>query len=368
MTREYPGVRILPSGAIAYTIREPDHAGIVRHRTITRDQVTGEPFRTPAAAHRARLRHQARIAAGQRPRSRETTGSYARAWLKTRRDLKPASLRVYRYAVEQVVAGLGEIPVADLRPSDVRRFLDALIQRGLAPRSICLIHAVLKMLLDAAVTDELIARNPAQRVHRPGVTKHEVVVWQPDEIRKFLAVADAHPYAALWRLAIETGMRIGELRGLSWRDIDVAAGQLTVRRTATVDDRGRPILGDSPKSPAGRRTLPLSPRVVALLAARRANATSTLVFPGRSGGLLRRDTLGRWFRALVAEAGIRPIRLHDLRHTAATLLLLQGVPAHVVAAVLGHSNPSVTLGVYAHLIPGSTRDALDLLTRYLDAM
>jgi integrase len=108
--------------------------------------------------------------------------------------------------------------------------------------------------------------------------------------------------------------------------------------------------------------------VVALLAAQRANATSTLVFPGPSGDLLRRDTLGRWFRALVAEAGVRPIRLHDLRHTAATILLLQGVPVHVVAAVLGHSNPSVTLAVYAHLIPGSTRDALELLARYLDAM
>lgn len=363
---EYPGVRILPSGTIAYTIREPDSAGTIRHRTITRDPLTDEPFRTAAQAQRARQRHQARIEAGHRGRSRETLADYATAWLAARRDIRPSTRRTYALAIRHLSAHLGDIPISDLRPTDVRRLHAALADSGLAPGTVGLIHTALGTILESALTDDLIRRNPARLVRGPSVGRPDIQVWDEAEVRAFLAVADQHPYAALWRIAVETGMRIGELRALAWGDVNLRERSLTVRRTATIDADYHPTIGDAPKTEASRRTVLLSERVVAQLTAQRTTARSTLVFPTQRGQLLGANSLRIWLQSLCRAANVPLIRLHDLRHTAATLMLTQGTPVHVVAAILGHSTPSITLSIYAHALPSATRDAIERMARSID--
>lgn len=362
----YAGVRILPSGTIAYSIREPDHAGVMHHRTITRDEETGQKFKSEYQASRARLRHQARIESGQRGRSRETLATYAATWLAGRRDIKPSTRRIYGFAVQHITLHLGAITLADLRPSDVRQFHAAMADAGLSPRTANMTHTILGMLLEAALTDDLIRRNPARMVKAPSPGRVEITVWETEQVRAFLAVADRHPYAAYWRIAIETGARTGELRALAWGDVNLREGSIVIRRTATVDEQSRPMIGDSPKTDSSRRTIMLSERAVEQLTTLRATATSTLVFPGQHGQLISTHTLRDWLIALSEQAGVPRIRMHDLRHTAATLMLMQGTPVHVVAAILGHASPTITLSIYAHALPSATREAVDVMARYID--
>lgn len=362
----YTGVRILPSGTIAYSIREPDHAGVMRQRTVTRDEDTGQKFRSEYQASRARGRHQARIDTGRIPRSREPLSTYAATWLAGLRDVRPSTVRVYTYAVANMTEHIGDIVLAELRPSDVKRFQSNLSDRGLSPKSIQVIRSVLHLVLESALADEIIPYNPADRTRGPVIPPTEITSWTPDEVRRFLVISDRHEYAPLWRMALETGMRIGELRALTWHDIDLRERFAYVRRTATVDAAGRPIIGDAPKTGSSRRAVPLSTMAADQLGTLRSSSTSMLVFPGRHGDLLHPRTIRGWLDQLSTAAGVSRIRVHDLRHTAATMMLSQGTPAHVVAGILGHAHPSMTLNVYAHSSDDAARNAIADLERFLN--
>lgn len=209
-----------------------------------------------------------------------------------------------------------------------------------------------------------------QLVDAPSVRRGEVEPLTATEARRVLDAAAAGRNAARWSVALALGLRQGEALGLQWADVELDAGTLTVRR-ALQRQRGAGLVLVEPKSRAGRRTIALPRPLVDGLRAHRAAQLAErmtagpvwedhgLVFCQPNGRPLDPRGDHRAWRALLAAAGVRPARLHDARHTAATLLLQQGVPARVAMQVLGHSQVTLTLGTYSHVVPELAREAAD---------
>ena len=192
-------------------------------------------------------------------------------------------------------------------------------------------------------------------------------VWSADEARAFLHTTGGDRLAFAWALLLTRGLRRGELCGLKWSAVDPVAGTLRIESTL-ITVEGQPV-ASRPKTQAGLRSISLDRQLVALLRAHRKRQRTEQVAAGPAyehGGYLLADELGRpyhpdtisgWFEARVAETGLPRIRLHDCRHTALSLMLAAGVPVKVVSEIAGHVSPTITLSVYAHVMPGMAEEA-----------
>ena len=213
-----------------------------------------------------------------------------------------------------------------------------------------------------------IGRNVCTLVDAPSLNHHEIEPLTVAEARQILATAAKRRNGARWAVALALGLRQGEALGLQWSDIDFDAPTLTVRR-ALQRQRGKGLVLVEPKSRAGRRTIALPEPVVELLRAHRVAQNAErlhagsewrardFVFAQRTGLPIDSRADRRDWDQLLKDAGVRPARLHDARHTAATTLLLMGVPARVVMQILGHSQIGLTLGTYSHVVPELATDA-----------
>jgi integrase len=226
---------------------------------------------------------------------------------------------------------------------------------------------ILKAACAFAVSTEMIGRNPIAGIRRPRAESPTMRAWTSGEARAFLDATSDDRLAFAWALLLTRGLRRGELCGLKWSAIDLDAGTLRVVSTL-ITVEGRPV-ASRPKTSAGLRSIPLEAQLVALLRAHRRRQRTEQVAAGPAyerGGYLLADELGRpyhpdtisgWFESRVAETGLPRIRLHDCRHTAASLMLASGVPVKVVSEILSHASPTITLSVYAHVMPGMAEEA-----------
>ncbi len=213
-----------------------------------------------------------------------------------------------------------------------------------------------------------VARNVCALVDAPSVEREEIRPLAAEEARRVLEAARGCRIAARWSVALALGLRQGEALGLAWDAVDLDLGTLTVRQ-ALQRQPGVGLVIVQPKSRAGRRTIALpGPLRDALRAHRKAQLAERmaagsqwhehdLVFCQVDGRPIDSRSDHRAWRALLSDAGVRQARLHDARHTAATLLLQQGVPARVAMEILGHSQISLTLGTYSHVVPEVAEDA-----------
>ncbi|TYB37693.1 site-specific integrase [Micromonospora sp. AP08] len=233
-------------------------------------------------------------------------------------------------------------------------------------------HANLRRALNVAVRWQLIHSNPAALVEPPSLPHVEVRPYSLAEARRFLKAVEGLRLEARWLIGIALGLRQGEVLGLRWDDIDLAAGTLRVRGQLQRDPETGGLVFVETKTARSRRTLPLPPTVLTALlrhqqrqAAERFDADNWadpgLVFATSVGTPIHPRNDYRSFRKIIQRAGLRQVRLHDLRHTAASVLLAQGVPARVVMEILGHSQISVTLNIYAHVAPEIAREAASRL-------
>lgn len=251
---------------------------------------------------------------------------------------------------------------------------------GLSARTVRYVHTIIHAGLGAAVRDGLLAVNPADKADPPSAksaASPEMHFWTADELRAFLNQRTQAKDELLiaWSLLASTGMRRGEALGLRWADVDFDGSRLSVRRSATVikhKGAGEEILVGPPKS-GKARTDDLDPGTLAALKAHKA-AQGTLalalarddayVLANLDGSVRQPERFSRRFVAAVVttrralgEDRLSKIRLHDLRHTHATLLLAAGIPVKVVSERLGHANAMITLGIYAHVMPGMQAEA-----------
>src|ERR1700728_3118991 len=301
----------------------------------------------------------------------------------TSRGLRPATLSQYRMVVKSwLVPQLGAFKVKSLTPGPMGTAVEALRstktaqgRKGLSDRSVQLAVGTLKAATTWAVKNGLLARDPLIGYDRPKATSKEMTAWTTDEARAFLASTSGDRLAVVWALALTRGLRRGELAGLRWDAIDLEGGTLQVRHTRVVVD-GK-VIDSVPKTSAGRRSVPLDSSLVALLKSHKAHQAAEKLAnrPAyQDGGYVAADELGRpyypdslstWFEDHTEAAKLRKVRFHDLRHTAASLMLGAGVPVKVVSEMLGHSSPIITLSIYQHTLPSMAKEAAEALSASL---
>jgi integrase len=289
---------------------------------------------------------------------------------------------------EYLSPGIGRILLRDLTTGQIQRLFDALGMRlnryakPLTPATLQRIRATLRRALNMAVRERILAVNPALGLVLPGSRRPRpmvwsktrvqawrqsgwrspVGVWTPQQLAEFLDGVDDDPLYALWHLAALTGLRRGELIGLRWIDIDLDGRELTVARQR-VEVVGH-ILESAPKTDAGCRTIALDDDTVKVLAGHRLSAWTSpaadgYVFCWPDWRPLRPDWLTHRFAQLVTEHKLPPVRLHDLRHSAATLALAAGADIRVVQEMLGHTNYAFTADTYVSVLSRQSRDAAD---------
>jgi integrase len=310
---------------------------------------------------------------------KQTLGAYLDWWLAdvVAPKLAPKTVKAYRDTVRLYLKpALGRIELSKLTPQAVTTMLRDKERAGLSPRSVAMIREVLRGALNVAVRMQMIERNPAALATPPRQVKTERQMLSPDEARRLLAVTDKDRLAALYRLALTLGMRQAEILGLRWQDVDLGAGSLRVHQT--LQRIGGETHVKEPKTARSRRTLALSPSLVAALTAHKDRQAferfkagrrwqeSGLVFTSMTGTALEARNLTREFKRHLAAAGLpAQFRFYDLRHAAASLLVADGLPITVVSAMLGHALTSTTLNNYAHVLPGADRIAADAMERLL---
>ncbi len=235
---------------------------------------------------------------------------------------------------------------------------------------------VLHRALHIATNWGLIPRNPADAIDPPRSQRAEMHVMNEDDIQYFLEAAKSTPYYALFYLALFTGMRRSELLALRWCDVDLTLGQISVNKGLHRLHDGK-FVSTQPKTAKGRRTIALPPSASLTLGEHRENQQRTqlalgrivnesdLVFPQLDGSPLLPDTVSQAWRRLTERCGLKGIRLHDARHSHASLLLKQGIHPKVVQERLGHASIQMTLDTYSHVAPGLQEAAA---TRFDDLM
>ncbi|GAA6760936.1 tyrosine-type recombinase/integrase [Thermus oshimai] len=317
--------------------------------------------------------------------SRLIVRDFATEYLKRleREGLRPNSLRLAKEELTRAIPSLkdplvhdplGRMRLQEVRPAHIREALDKVMEQGYSSRTVGKVLMRLKALFREALRLELVARNPAEAVSlRLPQGEKAARALEPHEVARLLEEAErskSPDMALLLRLMLETGLRRGEALALQWRDIDFTRGEVKVWRSWTkVEGRGT---FSAPKTRSARRTVPLPRGLLLRLEARRQELLERLtpeelaeVFLFGGNKPYDPDAFNHYLRRLAQRAGLGKVRVHDLRHTWATLALSRGIPLEVVSERLGHANPNITLGVYRHLLEEERRgyviDLEDLL-------
>lgn len=306
------------------------------------------------------------------PPTKLTVAEHMRAWLAGRTKIRPSTRHGYAKNIDtHIIPRIGDVEVQQLTRSRIARFYGELVaERGLSARSVRHVHTVLRCAL-ADLVPEALSRNPCDRVELPTVNAEAMRTWDAADVRAFLDHARDDRLYALWMLALATGARRGELCGLTWRSVDLEAGTVTI--TDTLLDVGGVLTDGKPKTARGGRVVPLDTRTIAALRAHKRHQAEErlafgagfnergLVFVREDGSPVHPAWLTRRWRQIVKASGAPMIRLHDARHTSASMALAAGIPISVVSERLGHAKTSITLDVYAHVMPAQHREAADKL-------
>ena len=310
--------------------------------------------------------------------AQQTLAQFVQEWWPSKAaSLAPRTAEGYRKMLDSyVLPALGRKRIQRITSGDVSRLVGELVDRGTVTQAVH-VHRFTKTLFNAAIRAGTVVGNPIGAVAQPRLPHREMQVIGPEEwqtVRDYLAERQSWALLPL-TVAITTGLRRSEVLGLQWVDIDFERSVLTVRRTVH-NIPGKGITIGHPKSHRSARAVALDQRTLAALAEHREQAKDAAGMLGRrfaetdfvfarvDGSPWRPDSLTHvWVRAAKA-CGVTG-RLHDLRHTTATIMLSRGIPVRLVSERLGHASPGFTLSVYAHTLPGAQAAAAEDLARIL---
>ena len=343
----------------------------------------GFPTKKAAEAVRARLVHQLTTGFYVEPSSMRLSEWLVDHWLPVHQTrVKKTTYRAYRSAIEHHInPRIGGVALGKLTAQMLNQLYQELLangkrkeEGGLAPATVHGVHVVLRKALADAEDAGLIPRNPAKKAKppRPQTQGGELRYWTPSELREFLRLCEGHRLEAAFHLLAMTGARRGEIAGLRWVDVDLEGARITIRQALLAGDGGE-VYVSSPKSYRGR-TVDLDQATVEKLREHRERQLqeaaetwrwedSGYVFTKKDGSPLDPNTLTRTFCWIADHSDLPRIRLHDLRHTHASIAVKAGVPIGVVSERLGHASPEFTLHRYSHVMPGMQREAADKIAR-----
>lgn len=314
--------------------------------------------------------------------SKISVNEYLDKWLElaAKPRLRARTYNDYESYLDRYVRPLlGSRRLSTIVPLDIQRVYTSLGNRNLTARTIRYTHAILASAFKQAVKWQILFTNPTAMVELPKLVRREMSVLTEEECSKFLTQARSDRWYLIFSLAIATGMRPEEYLGLQWRDVDLVKGTITIQRALVWSRKGGGWTFEEPKTSKSRRTIPLPPSLVVELKSHRrsqlaeriklgpAYHSHDLVFATEIGTpILTSNLTRRHFKPILERAGLsKNVRLYDLRHTCATLLLLANTSPKVVAERLGHSTVVLTLDTYSHVLPSMQRDASDQLEKML---
>jgi len=299
--------------------------------------------------------------------NKATIAEYVRHWIATAQGRTPKTIERYGELCErQIAPHLGEIPLQRLRPEHVQQWHGKLLSgaRPLARQTVLHAHRLLSIAFSDAVKNGLLARNVAT-IHKPPMPEHgELEILSAEQIEDMLRKLTGHFLHPIVSLALDTGLRRGELLGLQWGDIDLDEATLRVERA--IEETRQGLRVKAPKTKRGRRSVMLPQRAVAVLRGHRIGqleqrlvlglgkiADDTLVFSTVEGEMIWPDDLTRVWARVCSANQLPRVTFHALRHTHASMLIAAGVDVLTISRRLGHSKPSTTLDVYGHLFKGA---------------
>lgn len=285
------------------------------------------------------------------------------------------------YIRNHLQPALGEIMLIDLTPRLLQSFYNYKTEQGLSPKTIVNINLFLHHALQYAVNEGYINGNPAEAINLSRGYKPQIEVLTRDEQMQLMQCSYQHRYGVFIRLVLFTGLRMGELLGLRWEDIDIQIGLLHVRRTLNRLNKINPdehsnsteIVIQPPKSQNSIRTIPLLPANIEdlqgwrqiqqqdAITAGEAYAASGFIVTNPMGGYIEPDTFRGYYKKLLAAGELRPFTFHALRHTFATRALEQGMDAKTLSVLLGHYSVAFTLDTYAHVLDDHKRENMALM-------
>lgn len=304
-----------------------------------------------------------------------TLDRYFETWLDGKRlSVKPSTIRVYAsYYRPYISPVIGSLPLGDITRRHILQ-IQSEAARRLCPTTNNILLQVVKILLGEAVEDKLLPENPAKGVKPMKITQkanqsyHRALTVQ--EQKQFMAAAKGNFYYELLAFQLLTGMRLGEVGALYWSDIDEEKGVIRVRRTITRGETGQFCIGDSPKSEAGVRDIPINEAIRALLSRqrgrniRRRPGFMQLCFPSPTGQMISHGSVNQNIRRILAALRgrgmeIAPFTSHALRDTFATRYIEQGGNPQTLKTILGHSSFSVTMDLYSQVLPNTRKEEMD---------
>jgi integrase len=314
----------------------------------------------------------------------QTVGQFLTDWLENtfKQSVRPRTYERYEEVIRlHLVPVLGKHQLQKLSAQHVQAFYARKLKEGLSPTTVIYYHSVLHNALATAVKWGLVARNVCDLVTPPRKARFEIQPFTAEQVQRFLAACRGHKWEALFTLALATGMRLGELLGLKWQDINFSTGTLQVRRVLTRIPREgsgvRVFREEEPKTEKSRRSITIASMALEALRQHRVRQLETklragslwedhdYVFCTLTGTYLRPNHVVDEFKKLLKKADVPDIRFHDLRHSAATLLLSLGVHAKVVQEMLGHTQISMTMDIYSQVLPSMQQDAVSRLNELL---
>ncbi len=310
------------------------------------------------------------------PRTRETVAEWCNEWLNTygsmhlRKNVQDSYSQILR---NHLIPFLGAKPLSALTAIDLDAKYAAMVAGGLSPTTAGYLHRIVHTVLKVAVKKGKISYNVARDADPPKQVRPIMKVWNEAEWACFeeTAVEDAPAYALIYQALYATGARVGEELGSQWRDLHLSSNppKWSVQRTAYKRDNGEWVI-NPPKTMKARRSIVL-PQSLALMLRRlkeqreadaeyygKTFSEDDYVFARPDGTLPDPHHVGKVFKRVAVKARVRPIRLHDLRHSHATLLLLAGVHPKIVSERLGHASIAITLDIYSHVLPGMQEAAV----------
>ena len=308
---------------------------------------------------------------------RQTVADFLDRWLEgsVKPSVRPLTYQQYhQHARLYLKPALGQLTLAKLNPQHVQAFTNGQLNQGLSPRTAQLSLVILRHALNQAEKWGLVPRNVAKLVDSPKVSRPEAQYLTPEQANRFLSAAKGNRLEALYTVALAIGLRQGEALGLRWRDVNLEEGTLTVCQA--VERIGGKRFGEpgklqfvEPKTGRSRRSIAVPESIVRSLRSHHARQLQVrliagsgrqdhdLVFSTTKGTPIEATALVRDFKRLLSKANLpTSIRFHDLRHSAATLLLAEGVELRAIMELLGHSTIALTANTYSHVMPAMKRD------------
>ena len=302
---------------------------------------------------------------------KQTVEQFLTRWLEdvAKPSVRPKTYRFYADLVSLHISPvLGRILLNKLSAQHIQSLMNDRLSSGLSARTVRHIHRTLCTALNIAVKHDLVPRNVASLADPPRAPKPAVQFLNLKQARRLLDTAKEHPLYALFATILSLGLRLGEALGLSWSDVDLDNGRLTIRHALQRSDKQFVLV--EPKSDSSRRTVILP--AVAISALRRHRAYQEqqcllagtswkgndwdLVFTSRVGTPLFERNVLRTFKTILKKADLPDMRIHDLRHSAVAILIAQGVSARAISELIGHSSVGFTLQVYGHLMEETKRE------------